>query len=416
MFLEIGIDQIYLMGQVEDFSNRNARRRFHRNLKRRRRELRKLNEEIENIELDDAVECNTCSSSLIIKWGRYRRKVRYFLSKAKRILVQRFRCLLCGRTFSILPSFLLKFRRFARKAFIDMMDAKLSFGSGNRNTGNWNRAFRVSHTTMLREIYTLGRKCRRALREMASYFSGVMCIDDIWIRRRRREWIYALCAVDARTERVLWVDAYLSESKGDEVVDRLVEELSEIIPPQNLEFFITDDDKTLISARKKHYPDAKHQYCIFHIKRRIYHRLVPPAKYLKLSQESIQLIDCIMSIFDASTKEEAILLLSSLYKKRMDHSTKVRGVLESLWKKREELFLYMEHDIPKTNNAAEHFFSSVFPIKRVCKSFRSIKGVVNILSAKGLHWNFNDRYESKDGKTPNERSGIVTKMNMYDYV
>jgi len=414
MYVDIDIDGFYIMSQVKDFSNRNARRRFLRDVEGKRRELRKLNEEIDRIEIDDAVKCDGCLSSLVIKWGRYRRKVRYFLSRMKRILVQRYRCLLCGRTFSTLPSFLLRFRRFARKAFVDMMDAKLSFGNGNRRTGGWSRAFGVSHTTMLKEINVMGQKCRKALREMSSHFSGVICIDDIWIRRRRGEWIYALCAIDGRTERVLWVDAYLSDSKND-AIDRIVEGLTEIIPPHALEFYITDGDKTLISAMREHYPNAKHQYCIFHIKKDIYNRLGSPAKHLKLSEESRGLVDRIMRVFDASSKKEALDLLSQLYEERMDHSTKVRGVLESLWRKREDLFHYMEHDIPKTNNPAEHFFSSVMPIKRVCKSFRSIGGVVNILSAKALHWNFSDRYESKDGMTPNERSGIVTKMSMYDY-
>lgn len=402
------------MGQMDDFSNRNRRRRFQREKEKLKRELRKLNEEIERIDIDDAVKCSRCSSQSIIKWGRYRRKVRYFLSRMKRVLVQRFRCLVCGKTFSTLPSFLLRFRRFARKAFVDMMDAKLSFGNGNRRTGGWSRAFGVSHTTMLKEINILGERSRRALREMASHFSGVMCIDDIWIRRRRGEWIYALCAVDGMTERVLWVDAYLSDSKND-AIDRIVEGLTEIIPPHTLEFYITDGDETLISAMKEHYPNAKHQYCIFHIKKGIYNRLGSPAKHLKLSEGSLGLMEEIMSIFDASSEEEALDLLSDLYENRMEHSTKVRGVLESLWRKREDLFHYMDNDIPKTNNPAEHFFSSVMPIKRVCKSFRSIGGVVNILSAKALHWNFNDRYESKDGMTPNERSGIVTRMSMYDY-
>ena len=420
MFIEVGVGRLWLMTELEDYKNSRARRHIGKKVRRVMKEMNRLTKEVNECKVENDDCCRYCGSSLTIKWGRYKRKVRYFLAKARRILVQRFRCLSCKRTFSFLPEFLMRFRRFAKKALRDIVDAKLSFGSGNRNTGHWSRGYSISHTTLLKELEVVGEKCKDALKAMVDHFSGVMCVDDIWIKKGRGKYIYGLCAVDGKTERVLWVTAYLIDSDQgytkDDGVRIAVEDLSQVILPETVKFYVTDDDSTLHSTLSDYYPDAKHQLCIFHVKKNIYKKLTPRAKHLKLSSESLQLIKNIMAVFDASTEEEGVSVLSELYKARNDYGLKMRKVLKSLWRNRDKLFHYIENDIPRTNNAAEHFFSEVAPIKKLCKSFRGIKGLRGVLTAKALHYNFRRRYESKDGLTPNERAGITTKMSMYDYI
>ena len=420
MFIEVGVNRLWLMTELEDYKNSRARRHIEKKVRRLTKEVNRLTKEINECKVEKGDRCRYCGSIFTIKWGRYKRKVRYFLAKARKILVQRFRCLSCKRTFSFLPEFLMRFRRFAKKALRDIVDAKLSFGSGNRNIGHWSRGYKISHTTLLKELRVVGEKCKDALKAMADHFSGVMCVDDIWIKKGRGKYIYGFCAVDGKTERVLWVTAYLIDSDQgytkDDGIKMAVEELSQIILSDVVKFYVTDDDSTLHSTLSDYYPNAKHQLCIFHVKKNIYEKLMPPAKHLKLSSESLQLIDNIMAVFDASTEEEAMSMLSELYKKRNNYGLKVRKVLKSLWKNREKLFHYIENDIPKTTDPAEHFFSEVAPIKKLCKSFRGIKGLRSVLTAKALHYNFRERYESKDGLTPNERAGIITKMSMYDYI
>ncbi len=138
---------------------------------------------------------------------------------------------------------------------------------------------------------------------------------------------------------------------------------------------------------------------------------------LKLSLESEKKIKDLLMILRADTKKDAQKILGKWYRERKQHDIKLQKEIEKLWKKRAKLFrFYDDNRMPKTNNSAEHFFSDFCNIKKLCRSYKTVKGLENILFGKATKWNFEKRYESNDGKTPNERSGIVTKRNIYDYI
>ena len=61
-----------------------------------------------------SIGCKACGrDQSFIRWGYYKRKV-IDIRKVYEIVVQRFRCLICGKTFSALPSFVGRRERFSR--------------------------------------------------------------------------------------------------------------------------------------------------------------------------------------------------------------------------------------------------------------------------------------------------------------
>jgi hypothetical protein len=112
--------------------------------------------------------------------------------------------------------------------------------------------------------------------------------------------------------------------------------------------------------------------------------------------------------------EEAIQRLAILVEKRHTLPWMAQGVVNRLVSKIEGLFQYLDHDIPKTSNQAEHTFSLFQPIIDAGKSFST--GVVNffrtIMFYKKVHF-----YSSG----PNKDKNILIAMginleSMFDFI
>ena len=93
-----------------------------------------------------------------------------------------------------------------------------------------------------------------------------------------------------------------------------------------------------------------------------------------------------LNIFNADTSEEAIKRLAILVEKRQTLPWMAQGVVNRLVSKIEGLFQYLDHDIPKTSNQAEHAFSLFQPIIDAGKSFSS--GVGNFFRTLMFYKNF----------------------------
>lgn len=430
MRMEVGVNKVYIQAEITDYASRGARRSLPNRLKIVRRDLAEINNSIRKMEMLEGEThskpvCPYCQGTYIIKWGRYCRKVRYYFSKSKKIRVQRYRCRVCRRTFSILPPSVKRFRRIASKALRDLVDTKLTFGNGNRNvarfTGN------VSHTTIWHELQVLGALCREALKAFFPYFSGIGCIDDMWVKKRKHRFFYICALVDAITERVVWLNVYSTKSDdADTKLNTYIQILVEAKKLLTIKAIVTDGDPVLCSAISLVLPDIPHQLCVRHITQNVWKKLSSPCKHLPLSKDAKNTIHDFLSMFNMQTKEDALAKLGYYYEHRKNFEYKFQKICEDLWAKKEHLFCYLPTQkemkegklpmIPRTNNAVEHVFSGMNAIKKLCRSYKTAEGLENVMFALALKWNFEVKYASKDGLSPNQRSGINIKVSMYEYV
>jgi len=132
--------------------------------------------------------------------------------------------------------------------------------------------------------------------------------------------------------------------------------------------FLVVDDSVIQAVINKVFPDAIGQYCIFHIKKNI-KKAFRETKLMKLSDEAVKIREEILDIFNAETSDEAIRRLAILVEKRHTLPPMAQDVVNRLVSKIEGLFQYLDYDIPKTSNQAEHIFSLFQPIIDGAKSF-----------------------------------------------
>lgn len=363
--------------------------------------------------------CPKCNQGLTTKWGHWQRTARYFFGKPKTISVQRYYCSECRVTFGVLPKIIDKFRRFAKKAFRDMVDMKLWFSSSYRKITKWDRIHGSSPTTLWKEIQVFGKKCRDAFVDLNCKFSGSVCIDEVWIRRWKGEYVYVFAAVDAQYGHVIWIDAYTVEYKGDKslATKQFLQELkAQGYQPQVI---ITDGDRCYPKAIKTVFPNAKHQSCILHLKWNIIEKFRTKRK-LKLSPELEELLKMVLSLFDVDTdKDEAVGFLKTALEAALQLKAPSRIItcLKDLIARTNKLFGYLELGSPKSNSWVESLFSFFEPAQVISRNIPNVDSVRNLFTAAALHYNFTPKDKSKFGESvPIRRAGYRGPCSIYDFV
>ncbi len=177
--------------------------------------------------------------------------------------------------------------------------------------------------------------------------------------------------------------------------------------------FLVADDSMIQAVLNKVFPDAIRQYCIFHIKKNIKKAFHVP-KLMKLSDEAIKAREEILNLFNADTSDEAIRRLAILIEKRHTLPPMAQDVVDRLASKIEGLFQYLDHDIPKTSNQAEHAFSLFQPIIDAAKSFST--GAGNFFRTIMFYKNFHF-YSSGPNKDRNTMHSMgVNSDSMFDFI
>ncbi len=177
--------------------------------------------------------------------------------------------------------------------------------------------------------------------------------------------------------------------------------------------FLVADDSTIQAVINKVFPEAIRQYCIFHIKKNI-KKAFHVTKLAKLSDEAIQAREEILNVFTADTSDEAIRRLTILVEKSHTLPPVAQDAINRLASRIEGLFQYLDHDIPKTSNQAEHTFSLFQPIIDAAKSFST--GVGNFFRTVMFYKNFYF-YSSGPNKDKNAMHSMgVNSDTMFGFI
>jgi len=352
--------------------------------------------------------CKSCGSYKLIGWGGYGRNVRHMYINGERVRAERFRCKTCGKTFTVLPDGITFYKRFGDKDYREMVEQRCSRGSGYRRLSRRGKIKYCSHVTMWRQMQKTGQQTLNAFFDLGDLpFSGIIIIDERWLPMGNGIFHFGCTALDGITGRTILAEVYPSFTEKE--AEEFLRLLSKLVDVE----FLVADDSIIQAVINKVFPDAIRQYCIFHIKKNI-KKAFRETKLMKLSDEAIRAKEEILNIFNADTSEEAIRRLAVLVEKRHTLPPMAQDVVNRLVSKIEGLFQYLDHDIPKTSNQAEHTFSLFQPIIDAAKSFST--GVGNFFRTIMFYKNFHF-YSSGPNKDKNTMHTMgVNSDSMFDYI
>ncbi|MFQ5885372.1 MAG: DUF6431 domain-containing protein [Thermoplasmata archaeon] len=389
------------------------------------------------------LECVCGETAKLICWGHYKRKVRYYFSKKKRTIgIQRIRCKRCGKTMSFLPRHLTRYRRFSDKSLRDLIDAKLWFYAGYRKVGKWSRVGGCSHTHIMKEIRDLRPVCQATVKNITlsrcCRFSGIICIDKVYVRKVKGIHYVGIVAIDARYGWVILENTYYPQTpkatkrfgvlKGEnivakitDVVNQFLDDLLKVIDPKAI---ITDNKKWFAEAidrvnktRKKE-ERIKHFLCTLHVQWAIDDAIKKGYGRLKLSKELRELRQQFMDVFEADTLEEAERLLDAVLKRRHEFPRKsLQTAFTMLEENKDRLFPYLRYGLNRTNNPAEFYFSFLKRFQHVSHKFSSLDGVRALLSVFALYYNFMKKMEGPNKDiSPYMKAGWHIRKDVWSYI
>ncbi|CEG13604.1 hypothetical protein MSIBF_A4280001 [groundwater metagenome] len=129
------------------------------------------------------IKCPHCGAYHCIKWDSYSRDVVHINNEEKKINVQRYKCKICGRTFSKLPEDVFPRKKYSRSAIIQMIEWKYLYGGGLRKVGKTSdRKTIYPSSTIWKYIQWIGPKSKEALEKLKIIFSGVITVDEIYYK------------------------------------------------------------------------------------------------------------------------------------------------------------------------------------------------------------------------------------------
>ncbi|MBE0522348.1 MAG: transposase [Candidatus Methanoperedenaceae archaeon] len=328
--------------------------------------------------------------------------------EVERVQAMRFRCKKCGKTFAVLPEGVSFYKRFGDKDYREMVELRCNRGSGYRRLSRRGKIKYCSPVTMWRQMQKTGQQTLDAFFDLGELpFSGIIIIDEKWLRMGNGIFHFGCTALDGITGRTILAEVYpaFTEKEAKEFL-RILSKLVDVE-------FLVADDSVIQTTINKVFPGAIRQYCIFHIKKNIKKEFRVP-KLMTLSDEAINAREEILNIFNADTSEEAIRRLAILIEKRHTLPPMAQDIVNRLASKIEGLFHYLDHDIPKTSNQAEHTFSLFQPIIDASKSFST--GVGNFFRTIMFYKNFHF-YSSGPNKDKNIMYSMgVNSDSMFDFI
>ncbi len=307
--------------------------------------------------------CKYCKSEAE-KHGFYKRFVKDGKGDREIREIQRYRCLNCERTFSILHKDLLPRHQYTKDYYAGILHAR-------HNNHNTLRKTSIPGFIKVAKS-TLHAVCKRFAGLIESFKPSrkpkprTIFIDDKYVKPNNT-------AIFARDEkgRILHTDAFPSRWPNEEHVIEFLEGLRTKISVRKNLVFMTDMWTSYAPAICKVFPNARHAYCLLHIYRAI-NRAVKqtPKSYGNLTELKTKLYD----VFDTRSGKGASRRLNKIlrYQKWRYQGTKISGLLKRMSRERDKLFLCLNKDMPKTNNMSEQGIALLTPLIKVAKLMPNI--------------------------------------------
>lgn len=322
----------------------------------------------------------------IIKWGFYKRSFTVVLTlkfTLKEISVQRYYDKRIQKTFSVLPFGLFPYTRITLDYIKTILELRLFFRSTLRKLNGKPGEKICSVSTVWNYLNKLGKKSEKELRRIKYKFSGVLCIDEIWVKIKKK-WHYLFLAIDGKTSVILLAEVYKSKEK--KYVRKFLRRVKKLVDPT---LVISDRLSSYVDEIPKFFPEAKHQWCLYHLMDNIYTAFKKTyGKDEEMPGQIRRLRDVLINAFKSPNKESAYAKLKLITKYLIDRvSDEAYNIVAVIKTNIEEILTYFDTEI-KTNNAIEHVNAFFKPYYKLFKCFSSLEGARNFSKLFAFYFNF----------------------------
>lgn len=353
--------------------------------------------------------CRHCDEDQAVKNGHYTRNVRRITGTTKE-KVQRWKCKICGKTFSTSIPGVGKWQRFDNLVHRLVLSGKCVLNGTLRKTKEFFGSVRVriGKSTAWLWINKHGEKAGELVDGTKPGFSGYLGIDEVWVRfKKKGVWNYGLLAVDKVHKVILKLERH--EQRTEEEWEKFLRSIAwKAYPRVKLVSHDLLEDIYPLAIRKV-FDSAEIQPCTFHFAKTINKHL----KDLGVNNETREEIrNKLSKCFGQKKAEEAEETLDEVVSQLAGIGCEQSMQLVHLWKN--DLFNYKKHGVSGTNNEAEHVFAFFKPNYKPVKTYRSGESIQNQFDL--YTWYYNNREFDRGenaGKTPYELAGLH-KMDWLD--
>ena len=322
--------------------------------------------------------CPECKSRKINKTGYGKRKLKFIRDGTCLVMVQRYKCKECGKSFQTDLSSIVKpnanfTHEFKEKIKNILAKCKLSL---NEAVYVAEKCFNVivSHQTIENLIFDLEDKIKPGFYKNSGYY----LVDAEWIRIEG-VWWYRLTLFDSKQNTVV-ADELFPDQKS-KTVKKFLTEATRNQPKHAI---TTDLDTVFKSVIEK--IGCKHQYCIFHKKQSINKKVHDYTRQNKLNKKEKKKIkkdkSKLYEIFEAKDYNEAITKLNKLNADKNLLNPKIREILiKDILPHYNRLLLYLkDKNVERTTSKLENLYQKSFPkhIKRIMKTPTGIMKIIQL--------------------------------------
>ncbi|CEG12564.1 hypothetical protein MSIBF_A2470006 [groundwater metagenome] len=384
------------------------------------------------------IKCPHCGAYHCIKWDSYSRDVVHINNEEKKINVQRYKCKICGRTFSKLPEDVFPRKKYSRSAIIQMIEWKYLYGGGLRKVGKTSdRKTIYPSSTIWKYIQWIGPKSKEALEKLKIIFSGVITVDEIYYKCNGGTGVHIVVSAVCEDKNgkytvIIGSEDFMielsEESRKDkrkmkkeiremlsEHIEKVLQDVAERYGVTCIKMVLTDDDPIYSTIVPNIFPFAIHRICLWHILKNFLKALEKLYGNSKIFQKVIPAIN---SLWHVNNQKKAMEILD-----------KVQSILGSTNKKITRRLAKLRERIIKnriglldfrTNNPSESTFARIKPLIKVIKSFQSEDGMKNYLNSMVMWYNTSVFVDGAHrGKSPIELvcpAGVGDKITPFSYI
>jgi len=384
------------------------------------------------------IKCPHCGAYHYIKWGFYSRYVVYINYEKKNINVQRYKCKVCGGTFSNLPEDVLPRKKYSKSAIIQMLEWKYLHGTGLRKTGKISdREIIYPYSTIWKYLQWAGPKSKEALEKLGIPFSGAISIDEIYYKCGGGTGVHIVVSVVCKDKNGKYTviigsadfkvelseeamkDKRKMKKEIREVLSEHIEKVLQDVADQYgvtcVKIVLTDDDPIYSTIVPKIFPFAIHRICLWHILKNFLKALEKAHINSEIFQKVMSTINRLWHVNNQKEAMEILdkvqFILNGTNKKIIRRLAKIR---ERIIKNRIGLLDF------RTNNPSESTFARIKPLIKVMKSFQSGDGMKNYLNSMVMWYNTSSFVDgAHKGMSPIELvcpNGVGDVMTPFKYI
>ncbi|KAL2930606.1 Protein FAR-RED IMPAIRED RESPONSE 1 [Bienertia sinuspersici] len=204
------------------------------------------------------------------------------------------------------------------------------------------RSFRVDDKGTLKDVFWADARSRAAYEE----FGDVVCFDSTYVTNKYHLPFANFVGVNHHNQTVLFGCALISVEDAD-IFEWVFRQWLKCMGGRTLDGLLTDQATVMRQPIKHVFPEIRHRWCIWHILRKLPHKLGRNEKYAKLKEELLEVV------YDSFTKEE--------FGSRWEEVTSDYGIVNDEWVSG----LFVERSMWVPANMKDQFWAGMRTTQRV---------------------------------------------------